>query len=261
MRVVCERVSRTFAGRRGAVHALRDVSLTVEDGEFVCVVGPSGCGKTTLLRLIAALLQPSSGRVVLSDRPADGRPETALVFQQHGLFPWMNVVDNVAFGLRMRGVSKADSRGECARALSDVGLAAFSDRYPHELSAGMRQRVNIVRALLANPHVLLMDEPFAWLDALTKLALQQELVSIWMARGCGVLYVTHDIEEAIRLGDRLIVLTGGDGGGGTVAAEITVTLPRPRDLVAPLPESATETLRRIWAILQDDVRRRLALAP
>jgi NitT/TauT family transport system ATP-binding protein len=260
MRVVCERLSKIFSSREGAVAALRGVSLTVADGEFVCVVGPSGCGKTTLLRLIAGLLRPTSGQVTRETDPDDGRPDTAFVFQQHGLFPWMTVIDNVAFGLRMRRVSRSEARERSAVALTDVGLASFLHRFPHELSGGMRQRVSIARALLANPHVLLMDEPFAWLDALTKVALQQELVETWTERGCGVLYVTHDIEEAIRLGDRLVVMTGGDGAGGRIDAEFRVDLIRPRDLVGPLPAAATEITRRVWAILEDDVRRRLAIA-
>src|SRR6185503_3135998 len=230
------------AGRKPPVHALRDVSLTVGDGEFVCVIGSSGCGKTTLLKLIAGLLTPTAGRVRLADRPADGRPATALVFQQHGLFPWMTVVDNVAFGLRMNGVGRRERREHASAAAVDVGLGGFLQRFPHELSAGMRQRVNIARALLANPHVLLMDEPFASLDALTKLALREELLITWQARRCGVLYVTHDLEEAVQVGDRIVVMTGGYGDGGTVVEEIPVPLPRPRDLVTgPPPEAADIT--------------------
>ena len=254
MHVVCDRLSKTYRSRLGPLHALRDVSLRIADGEFVCVIGSSGCGKTTLLKLIAGLLAPTSGRVAFADDPRDGRPQTALVFQQHGLFPWLTVVENVAFGLRMRGVGRSERRERAAVALGNVGLMAFLDRYPHELSGGMRQRVSIARALLASPHVLLMDEPFAWLDALTKLALQEELLRTWDARRCGVLFVTHDIDEAVRLGDRIIVMSGGDGGGGRVHEEIPVPLPRPRDLITEPSPDTTEITRRIWAILEDDVQ-------
>jgi NitT/TauT family transport system ATP-binding protein len=257
MRIVCEKLGKAYTSRRPTVHALHDVSLTVADGEFVCVIGSSGCGKTTLLKLIAGLLTPTTGTVRFDDRPDDGRPATALVFQQHGLFPWMTVIDNVAFGLRMHGVSRRERRERASAAAIDVGLGGFLDRFPHELSAGMRQRVNIARALLANPHVLLMDEPFASLDALTTLALREELLLTWSARRCGVLYVTHDLEEAVQVGDRIIVLAGGDRQGGTVAEEIPVPLSRPRDLVSGPPPEAAEITRRMWQILKDDVRRRI----
>jgi NitT/TauT family transport system ATP-binding protein len=260
VRVVCDRVSRTYATAQGVVTALREVSLTVNESEFVCVVGPSGCGKTTLLRLVAGLLMPTAGSVTFVDRGDDPRPDTAFVFQQHGLFPWMTVVDNVGFGLRMRGVPRRECRARAADALAGVGLESFLYRFPHQLSGGMRQRVGIARAMITNPRVLLMDEPYAWVDALTKLALKQELVQTWTARGCGVLYVTHDIEEAVRLGDRIVVMTGGDGEGGAIREEFLIDVQRPRDLVGPLSPGATEIVRRVWAILEDDVRRRVAIA-
>jgi NitT/TauT family transport system ATP-binding protein len=259
MRVLCDHVSKTYRTPRGEIHALRDVSLAVDEGEFVCIIGPSGCGKTTLLKLIAGLLSPSSGLVRFEGSANGGHPATALVFQQHGLFPWMSVLGNVAFGLRMRGVGRRERCDQAAVALSEVGLGAFRDRYPHELSVGMRQRVNIARALLVQPQVLLMDEPFGALDALTTLALQQELLQAWEARRCGVLYVTHNIYEAIRLGDRIVVMTGGDGGGGSVTDEIPITRSRPRDLSNERPLEARDVARRIWATLEGDVRRRLGI--
>jgi len=260
MRVVCEKLGKSYTGIQSPVQALRDVSLTVEDGEFVCLIGSSGCGKTTLLKLIAGLLTPTIGRIQFEDRPQDGRPATALVFQQHGLFPWMTVIDNIAFGLRMHGIGRAERRERAAVAAADVGLGGFLNRFPHELSAGMRQRVNIARALLSNPHVLLMDEPFASLDALTKLALREELLQTWGSRRCGVLYVTHDLEEAVLVGDRIVVMTGGNGQGGVVADEIPVPLARPRDLVSGPPPEAANITRRMWQILKDDVRRHIDMA-
>jgi NitT/TauT family transport system ATP-binding protein len=259
MRLVCQHVSKTYTTGSRVVRALDDVSLEVGDGEFVCVLGSSGCGKTTLLKLFAGLLSPTSGAIRAEGLRQNGRPVTALVFQEHGLFPWKTVLDNVAFGLRMRGTSRTESRERAAEGLAKVGLAAVLKSYPHELSAGMRQRANIVRALLVEPHALLMDEPFASLDALTKLALQQDLVRTWETRRHAVVYVTHDIGEAIRLGDRLVIMTGGGGVEGRVHEEIRVPFGRPRDLeAAPTPEIVDLT-RHIWRILEHDVRRRLAM--
>jgi NitT/TauT family transport system ATP-binding protein len=242
------------------VTALEDASLSVDAGEFVCVIGPSGCGKTTLLKILAGLIAPTSGDVRLDDVPLDGHPPVALVFQGDGLLPWMSAVDNASFGLRMRGVPKAARRRRAADQLRQMGLGAFLDSFPHELSAGMRQRVNLARALLVEPRVLLMDEPFAALDALVKLALQQDLVDTWAARRSAVLFVTHDIDEAVRLGDRILVMTGGRGRPGRIVEELRVPLARPRDLVADATPAGIDLRRHIGALLEGDVRRPLSPA-
>ena len=259
MSLTCQQVSKVYQARRRRVVALDDVTLHVKNGEFVCIIGSSGCGKTTLLKLIAGLLTPTSGRIAFDDPPDDGRPRSALVFQDHGLLPWLTVTDNVAFGLKLRGVSRDERRRRAADLVKAVGLGAFLDSYPHEISAGMRQRVNIARAVLANPHVLLMDEPFASLDALTKLALQQELVRLWEERQCSVIYVTHDLEEAVLLGDRVIVMTGGGDRHGTIHEDVAISLPRPRDLVSRQPSEIKEVTWHIWTILEGEVRRKLSM--
>lgn len=230
MHFTCEHLSKTYGHRHGTTTALSDVSFRVAAGEFVCLVGPSGCGKTTLLKLIAGLLEPTSGRVMVEGAPRDGRPPTALVFQEHGLFPWLTVVDNVAFGLKMRGVAREERRARAAAFLDTVGLGARLESYPHELSVGMRQRVNIARALLVEPHALLMDEPFASLDARTKLTLQAEFLGIWEEHRDSsttrtVVFVTHDLEEAALLADRVIVMLPHPG---RIAEDQIIDLPRPR---------------------------------
>ena len=259
MALICDRVSKIYRSPRRSVVALEDVSLRVEDGEFVCLIGTSGCGKTTLLKLVAGLLEPTSGRITFDPRPEEGRLERALVFQDHGLLPWLTVVDNVAFGLRLKGVPRDERRRRAAVLVDRVGLSKFRESFPHEISAGMRQRVNIARALLSDPHMLLMDEPFASLDALTKLALQQDLVRTWTERRCSVLYVTHDLEEAVLLGDRVIVMTGGGGHSGRIHEAVSITLPRPRDLVSRQPTEIKDLTWHIWTILEDEVRRRLSM--
>jgi len=261
MRITAEKLSKVFQHRDRTIRAIDDVSFTLGNGEFVCVVGSSGCGKTTLLKLMAGLLSPSSGHVSVDERPDDGRPATALVFQENGLLPWMTVIENVALGLRLNGCARTERRQRAAAQLAQVGLASFAESYPHQLSAGMRQRVNIARALLVDPHVLLMDEPFAALDALTKLALQEELVKLWAARRWSVLFVTHDIDEAVRLGDRVLVMTGGRGGHGRIHEDIRISLARPRDLVSRATPEVVEISQHIWKVLEDEVRRPLAMAP
>lgn len=251
----CEALSHTFAGSSGEVVALDGVSFRAEPGELICVVGPSGCGKTTLLRIIAGLLRPTSGRIRF-DGHEDGRhPRNGLVFQEHGVFPWMSVLDNVAFGLEMRGVERTERRDRAAVFIERVGLSAFADSYPHELSVGMRQRVGIARAFVADVPLLLMDEPFGALDAQTKLVLQEELLRIWRDDKKLVVYVTHDIEEAVHLGDQVIVLTGRPG---TVRERIAIPLGRPRNLTPGQPE-VTRIALHIWQLLEHDVRRGLSI--
>jgi len=248
-------VSHRFESSSGPVVALDGIDFRVDPGEFACVVGPSGCGKTTLLRIIAGLLEPTGGRVRF-DGHADGAPpRNGLVFQEHGVFPWMTVIDNVAFGLEMRGVPRAERHERAMDFIEHVGLGSFRDSYPHELSVGMRQRVGIARAFVADVPILLMDEPFGSLDAQTKLVMQEELLRIWRQDQKLVVYVTHDIEEAVRLGDRVLVMTGRPG---RVLEHIPVSIARPRDLVPGQPE-VTDMAMRIWRLLEDEVRRSLSI--
>ena len=206
------------------VDAIHDVSLEVAAGEFVSVVGPSGCGKTTILNMIAGFLPHSGGDILVGGSPVKGPgPDRGVVFQSFALFPWKTVLDNVAFGPKMRGMGRAERERVAREYLSIAGLAEAADRYPNELSGGMQQRVGVVRALANDPDVLLMDEPFASVDAQTRMTLQEELTRIWSEKRSTVLFITHDVGEAVFLADRVIVLTKG-----RVLEEVRVTLPRPR---------------------------------
>ncbi|MFH0963123.1 MAG: ABC transporter ATP-binding protein [Planctomycetota bacterium] len=247
----CIGLSKAFHNGSASVVALADTSFSVADREFVCIVGPSGCGKTTLLKLIAGLMTPTAGRIVFHDEDNGHSLKNALVFQEHGLFPWMTVLDNVAFGLEMQRVPRRERRRRALAFVDSVGLGPFADGYPHTLSVGMRQRVGIARAFLADTQTLLMDEPLGAVDAQTKRILQEELLRIWQQHRKLVLYVTHDIEEAVLLGDRVLVMTGRPG---RIREEIPVPLPRPRHLTKDAPE-ITEIKWHIWKMLEDEVRR------
>ncbi len=225
-RVGVKSVGKRYDGAQGPVRALSDVTFDVTDGEFVCVVGPSGCGKTTLFRIIAGLEQPTEGQVLLDGDPLDGpTTDLGLVFQEYHLFPWLTVADNVGFGPDHTGMDR-DVRDARVRELVDlVGLGGSADSYPRDLSGGMKQRVALARALALDPGLLLMDEPFGAVDAQTKRMLQDELLDIWTETGKTVLFVTHDVEEAVRLADRVIVMAADPGRIKTV---VDVDLPRPR---------------------------------
>lgn len=253
----CEHVSKSYALADGLVRALDDLTFEVKDGEFVSIVGPSGCGKTTLLKLVAGLLQPSAGAVVHSPGTGNGRPGHALVFQEHGLFPWMTVLENVAFGLETRGVGKSERRERALSFIASVGLSSFARAFPHQLSVGMRQRVGIARAFVTDPRLLLMDEPLGSLDAQTRLLLQEELLRLWTRSRSSVVYVTHDIEEAVLLGDRVLVLTGRPG---RIQGEITVPLGRPRTLEYAASPDVAAIKWKIWKMLEEDARRSLGMA-
>jgi NitT/TauT family transport system ATP-binding protein len=254
MAFACQDLYKEYQSRNNVIPALENVSFRVREQEFVCIVGPSGCGKTTLLKLIAGLLEPSSGRIVFGSELPYDQPRSALVFQEHGLFPWMSVLDNVAFGLEMQGVGRLERRDRARAFIEKVGLAPFAHSYPHELSVGMRQRVGIARAFVADPQILLMDEPFSSLDAQTRLVLQEELLRIWRDHKKLVVYVTHDIEEAVLLGDRVLVMTGRPG---SIREEIPIPLPRPRALSAREQPEVMEIKWHIWNMLEDEVRKSL----
>jgi NitT/TauT family transport system ATP-binding protein len=238
--------------------ALDEVSFAAEGHEFVSIVGPSGCGKTTLLKCVAGLMQPSTGSVSISGVHRNGRPASAMVFQDHGLFPWMTVLDNVAFGLRMRGVSALERNERSIAFIERVGLEAFADSYPNQLSVGMRQRVGIVRAFVTDPPLLLMDEPFGALDSQTRRVLQGELLRLWGEQRSIVLFVTHDIDEAVRLSDRVLVMSGRPG---RILQEIHIPLDRPRDLSRREPREVSDIKWRIWRLLEDEVRAGLGMEP
>jgi NitT/TauT family transport system ATP-binding protein len=254
MRVCVEGVSKTFAGRAGEIEALHDVSLAVEEGEFVTVLGPSGCGKSTLLHIVAGLVAPTRGRVVFGDAPAAGSPLTSIVFQDHALFPWRTVLANVAFGLEVRGVPEAERRARARALLELVGLQGFQDRYPRELSGGMRQRVAIARALAVEPALLLMDEPFSALDAQSRALMQLELMGLWERTRKSILYVTHQIQEAVLLGDRVVVMTRRPGRVLTVRP---IDLPRPRDERTMLTPAFGRLVDECWQLVKKDAQEAL----
>jgi NitT/TauT family transport system ATP-binding protein len=242
---------------RGGTHTtvLDGVSLTVEDGEFVCVVGASGCGKTTLLKAIDGLITPTSGEVRLYGRPARSRHgDMAVVFQQDSLFPWRTVLANVRFGLDVRGLRSAATDARSRECLELVGLRGFEDHYPHELSGGMRQRVNLARALAVDPTLLLMDEPFAALDAQTREVMQTELLGIWNRHRKTVIFITHQLDEAVLLADRVVVMAAHPG---RIREEIRIDIPRPRDLHTKRSERFTRYVDHIWGLIEDEVRRSL----
>ncbi len=205
---------------------LQQIDLTVQRGEFVCIVGPSGCGKTSLLNIIGGFLGPTCGEVKVEGEPVRGPdPRRIFIFQEGGVFPWLNVRDNVAFGLGRRPRSERDAT--IRHYLEMVGLSGFERSYPRELSGGMRQRVEIARALAANPEIIYMDEPFGALDYITRFKMRADLIRIWQEERKTVLFVTHDIEEAVQLADRVLVMTRRPA---TICADVGIDLPRPRDL-------------------------------
>ena len=225
--IECIGVGKTYAAKTGPVEALRGIDIGCSEGEFVCLLGLSGCGKSTLLQMIAGLEPTTTGQIVVAGRELDGpSPATSIVFQDHGLFPWMTVQRNVEFNLKARGVARAERAARAGEMLALTGLEGFAERYPHELSGGMRQRVGIARALTTKPRALLMDEPFGALDAQTRGRLQGELLDIWERQRTTVLFVTHSIDEAIFLADRILVFTPRPG---RLSADVAVELERPRD--------------------------------
>jgi NitT/TauT family transport system ATP-binding protein len=249
VRVVVDGVTKTYADRDGQpVRALDRIDLVVESEEFVAVLGPSGCGKSTLLSLIAGLLAPTGGAIWLEGDVARGRTPTAMVFQEFALFPWRTVQTNVEFGLEEAGVPAAERARRAARCIALTGLDGFETRYPHQLSGGMRQRVGIARALAVEPAVLLMDEPFSALDAQTRQLMQEELLGIWERTRQTIVYVTHNIHEAVYMADRVVVLSRRPG---RVLAEVKIELERPR-AERMMGEAAFLTaVERIWSLIRD----------
>ncbi len=224
-------VTKRFPVGDDEVEALAPVDLAIPKGEFVCLIGASGCGKSTLLRIIAGFEEPSTGEISINRKTVTGPgSDRGMVFQDYALFPWMTVRQNISFGPRQRGWPRQQIDKTADEFLRMVGLDRFADRYPNQLSGGMKQRVAIARVLANNANILLMDEPFGALDALTREQLQNELLQIWQRTGVTIIFVTHSVEEAVLLADRVLVMSAGPG---RIAGDVRIDLPRPRDVSSP----------------------------
>lgn len=240
-----KKVSKVFFSQSGAISALSSANLTIKQGEFICVVGPSGCGKSTLLNLIAGLVFPDHGELLLNGEEIKGPgPDRVLIFQEPALFPWLTVIDNVSFGLKMQGMSKKERTGRSRELLDMVHLASFESAWTHELSGGMRQRVALARALALDPDILLMDEPFASLDAQTRDMLHEELELLWQKTGKTIIFVTHNVREAVRLGQRVLLMSFA---GGRFIKEYPIDLQRNRHL-------EDVELVKIASVIRDDLK-------
>ena len=248
-----ESVSKEYQARGKKVLALDSVDLTVAEGEFVTIVGPSGCGKSTLLNMIVGLLRATVGRIVFRGDPIDGIcTKIGYVTQKDNLLPWRTLIQNVEIALEIRGIDKSARREQAQQLIAQVGLAGFEDHYPHELSGGMRQRANIIRTLIYDPELILMDEPFGPLDAQTRIVLQDQLLNLWSATKKTILFITHDLVEAIALADRVVLMTSRPG---KIKSIENVTIPRPRD-VFRIHESQQfrAVYERLWQELRPEVK-------
>lgn len=254
--VALRQVDIHFGEGKTAVMALRGLDLEVAPGELVSVLGPSGCGKSTIIGAVAGFTRVSAGEVRVGEQPvlAPG-PDRGVVFQQHTLFPWKSVLENVAFGLKMQRIPRATRLSTAREVLSHVGLSEFAEHYPHQLSGGMQQRVNLARVLVNRPRVILMDEPFCSLDAQTRLQMQQMLLKLWHEMHMTVVFVTHDVDEAVFLSDRVVVLTRRPG---SVKAELSIPLPRPRTLDVLTSPEFTSLKRRALELLLSETQSAVA---
>ena len=252
LKIIAKNVTKIFPSPRGRVIAVKDFNIEVNDGEFLCIVGPSGCGKSTFLRILAGLVPQSSGEVrIIPGNKGESKPINNIIFQEYAIFPWKTVKDNVAFGLQMRGIPKNEREGITLEWIQRVGLSKFANSYPHQLSGGMKQRVSIARAFANDPEVLLMDEPLGALDAQTRAVLQEELIRIWEEDKKTVVYITHSIEEAVLLGDRIALMTAHPG---TNKAFFDVNFQRPRDLKLTGTSQFAGLCYSIWELLQIEVK-------
>lgn len=252
LKIDAKNVTKVFPSPRGWIVALKDFTVEVNEGEFLCIVGPSGCGKSTFLRILAGLVPPTSGEVrIIPGARSETKPINNIIFQEYAIFPWKTVRDNVAFGLQMRGIPR-NERDEIAKEwIGRVGLSKFANSYPHQLSGGMKQRVSIARAFANDPEVLLMDEPLGALDAQTRAVLQEELIRIWEEDKKTVVYITHGIEEAALLGDRIALMTAHPG---TNKAFFDVDFPRPRHIALTRTPQFGELCHSIWKSLETEVK-------
>lgn len=252
MKLVIDNVSKSFVSRTGhTLPVLQDINLTVNEEEFVALVGPSGCGKSTLLNITAGLLAPTSGSASFTHLPQGHVPRTGIVFQETGLFPWRSVYDNIAFGMEAMGVPKQEQKDRISHYINLVGLTGFEKALPHHLSGGMRQRVGIARALVINPDLLLMDEPFSALDAQTRTIMQEELVTLWDKTRLSTLYVTHNIQEAVMLADRVVLLSRRPG---KISRILNIGIPRTERELPQHTEEIAEYIRIIWEHISKDAR-------
>lgn len=252
MKLVIDNVSKSFISRTGhTLPVLQDINLTVNEEEFVALVGPSGCGKSTLLNITAGLLAPTSGSASFTHLPQGHVPRTGIVFQETGLFPWRSVYDNIAFGLEAMGVPRQEQKDRINHYINLVGLTGFEKALPHHLSGGMRQRVGIARALVINPDLLLMDEPFSALDAQTRTIMQEELVTLWDKTRLSTLYVTHNIQEAVMLADRVVLLSRRPG---KISRILNIGIPRTERELPQYTEEIAEYIRIIWEHISKDAR-------
>lgn len=247
----CRNITHTFRGEGGQeIVALQNVSLGVYDGEFLCLLGPSGCGKTTLLRIFAGLVTPDEGMVYLDGQPSmDTHPDKGMVFQLDATFPWLTVEENVKYGLKLRRLPKEEVEAIAQKYIQLVGLSGFEKAYPKELSGGMRKRVDIARTYACNPKVLLMDEPFGSLDLFTKTRMQAELLNLWSKERKTVVFVTHDVDEAIYLADRVVVMSRRPG---RIREILKINLPRPRNVDIKVSEEFGEIKRSLWAHFEEE---------
>jgi len=258
--IVAEKVTKVFeGGRRDQVVALKDLSLEVAEGEFVCLVGGSGCGKTTFLNLVAGFLPPTEGVIYLRGRAITGiEPRAGMIFQSYALLPWKTVAGNVEFGPKMKRLPRAERRSIAERFIRMVGLTGFEHFYPGQLSGGMQQRVTLARLLAADPEVFLMDEPFAALDAMTRQVMQEELIRVHEQSRKTTVFVTHNIDEALILADRVVVMSSRPG---RVKAAIRNDLPRPRQVDVQLSPRYLELKTQIWGHVEEEVRRHIEATP
>lgn len=244
VRVKIENVVKKFNGRNGEVVALNGVSMDIHDNEFICVVGPSGCGKSTLLNIIAGLVEPTEGKVYCDGREVVGTSsERGVVFQQYALFPWLTVQKNVMFALEMRGIKGKEAKEKSLEYLEMVDLVKFADSYPKELSGGMKQRVAIARAYAAEPEVLLMDEPFGALDAQTRTQLQSELLETWEKHNKTCFFITHDVDEAIILAQRVVIMSARPG---RIKDVVDINIPYPRTQQTKMSKEFIELKNQVW---------------
>jgi NitT/TauT family transport system ATP-binding protein len=243
-------LTKEFVTKDRVVTAVKDVDLTINEGEFVCIVGPSGCGKTTLLRILADLETKTRGEITIVHTDPT-KPLNSMVFQEQSIFPWMSVRQNIGFGLRCRRVNKKTIKETVERYIQMIGLQKFGEAYPHQLSGGMKQRVSVARAFANDPEILLMDEPFAALDEQNKIMLQEELLKIWETERKTVIFITHSIDEALILADRVIIMTSHPG---TFKTSVDVDLPRPRRIAELRGDDHFNRLfTQLWGVLREEV--------
>jgi ABC-type nitrate/sulfonate/bicarbonate transport system ATPase subunit len=254
-RIVCRGLKKSYFDirRKEEVVAIAGLDLDISDDEFVTILGPSGCGKTSFLNIVAGFEKETGGSLSLDGASISGPgPDRGVVFQEYALFPWLNVTANVEFGLRERGVPAAERAERTRRQIAAVGLSGFENRYPQELSGGMRQRVALARVMVNDPKILLMDEPFAALDAQTRTLMQEELLNVWSSDRRAVIFITHNIEEAILLGDRVVIMTARPG---SIKEIVEVVLPRPRDVTS---EAFNAIRRHVGALREEEARKAFA---